>query len=122
MVEPVDVANSVRLEFLKDGRHLGDDTAPGTVSTCRRTSRVTWADRRGCDMSDEVTVAIACQGGGSHTAFTAGVLGELLPPIDDRTDRLVGLSGASTGSFAAVAGWYGRLADDTTAPAVSFDL
>ncbi len=73
-------------------------------------------------MSDEANVAIACQGGGSHTAFSAGVLQELLPAIQDRGDRLVGLSGTSGGAFAAVAGWYGHLADDTTAPAVLSDL
>jgi NTE family protein len=71
---------------------------------------------------DETNVAVACQGGGSHTAFTAGVLGELLPAIDRRGDRLVGLSGTSGGAFAAVAGWYGYLAEDTTAPAVLDDL
>jgi NTE family protein len=73
-------------------------------------------------MSDEANVAIACQGGGSHTAFTAGVLAELLPAIEDRGDRLVGLSGTSGGAFAALAGWYGYLADDTTAPEVLSDL
>ncbi|RXK50147.1 patatin-like phospholipase family protein [Halorientalis pallida] len=73
-------------------------------------------------MSDEANVAIACQGGGSHTAFTAGVLGELLPAVDDRGDRLVGLSGTSGGAFAALAGWYGHLAADTTAPVVLSDL
>ena len=73
-------------------------------------------------MSDEANVAIACQGGGSHTAFTAGVLSELLPAVDDRGDRLVGLSGTSGGAFAALAGWYGHLADDTTAPDVLSNL
>jgi NTE family protein len=55
-------------------------------------------------------VAIACQGGGSHTAFTAGVLETLLPHIEARDDcRLVGLSGTSGGAVSAVAGWYGYL-------------
>ena len=40
-------------------------------------------------------VAIACQGGGSHTAFTAGVLRTLLPELADSDYRLVGLSGTS---------------------------
>ena len=40
-------------------------------------------------------VAIACQGGGSHTAFTAGVLQTLLPELADSDYRLVGLSGTS---------------------------
>jgi NTE family protein len=55
-------------------------------------------------------VAIACQGGGSHTAFTAGVLETLLPELHAREDtRLVGLSGTSGGAVSALAGWYGYL-------------
>ncbi|MFT4921849.1 MAG: NTE family protein [Haloarculaceae archaeon] len=57
-------------------------------------------------------VAIACQGGGSHTAFSAGVLRTILPWLDDRDDcRLVGLSGTSGGAVSALAGWYGYLSD-----------
>lgn len=61
----------------------------------------------------ERTVAIACQGGGSHAAFTAGVLATLL---EDRPEnyRVVGLSGASGGAVSATAAWYGLLADDRT--------
>jgi NTE family protein len=51
-------------------------------------------------------VAIACQGGGSHTAFTAGVLQHVLENWDD-DDELVGLSGTSGGALNAVAAWYG---------------
>ena len=55
-------------------------------------------------------VAIACQGGGSHTAFTAGVLETVLPHIEAADDcRLVGLSGTSGGAVSALAGWYGYL-------------
>jgi NTE family protein len=55
-------------------------------------------------------IAIACQGGGSHTAFTGGVLETVLPYIDARDDcRLVGLSGTSGGAVSALAGWYGYL-------------
>jgi NTE family protein len=61
-------------------------------------------------------IAIACQGGGSHTAFTAGVLSRLLPAIDRSDDTLVGLSGTSGGAFSAVTGWYGSLADGESAP------
>jgi NTE family protein len=52
-------------------------------------------------------VAIACQGGGSHTAFTAGVLKRLLR--DDELARydLVGLSGTSGGAICALLAWYG---------------
>jgi NTE family protein len=51
-------------------------------------------------------VAIACQGGGSHTAFTAGVLRHVLEHWDEN-DELVGLSGTSGGAINAVATWYG---------------
>ena len=49
-------------------------------------------------------VAIACQGGGSHTAFTAGVLQGILlesPPDID----IVALSGASGGAICATLAW-----------------
>lgn len=59
-------------------------------------------------------VAIACQGGGSHTAFTAGALQTLLSWLDRSDDRLVGLSGTSGGAFSAVGGWYGLLAPDAS--------
>jgi NTE family protein len=52
---------------------------------------------------DEPTrVAIACQGGGSHTAFTCGVLRRLLAAWDDGYE-LVGISGSSGGAFNALA-------------------
>jgi len=54
-------------------------------------------------------VAIACQGGGSHTAFTAGVLQEILSEWDDENYDLVGISGTSGGAFNALATWYGLL-------------
>jgi NTE family protein len=56
-------------------------------------------------------VAIACQGGGSHTAFTGGVLKGLLPHLEAVDCQLVGLSGTSGGAVSAVAGWYGYLDD-----------
>ena len=52
------------------------------------------------------TVAIACQGGGSHTAFTGGVLQRLLA---DGNHRVVGLSGTSGGAVCALLAWYGLL-------------
>jgi NTE family protein len=52
------------------------------------------------------TVAIACQGGGSHTAFTGGVLQRLLA---DGNHRIVGLSGTSGGAVCALLAWYGLL-------------
>ncbi|MFC6976059.1 patatin-like phospholipase family protein [Halomicroarcula sp. GCM10025709] len=59
---------------------------------------------------DPTRVAIACQGGGSHTAFTAGVLCALFDDWDDG-DELVGISGTSGGAFNALAAWYGLLTD-----------
>ena len=56
-------------------------------------------------------VAIACQGGGSHTAFTAGVLRTLLPELADSDYRLVGLSGTSGGAISATAALSGYLDD-----------
>ena len=58
-------------------------------------------------------IAIACQGGGSHTAFTAGVLRHLLAErIHDRYD-LIGLTGTSGGAVCATAVLYG-LAKEAT--------
>ncbi len=51
-------------------------------------------------------VAIACQGGGSHTAFTAGALKRLLK--DDRYE-IVALSGTSGGAICAFLAWYALL-------------
>ena len=69
--------------------------------------------RRG-DHGSPTKVAIACQGGGSHTAFTAGVLKGLLPEIvPDPSYELVGLSGTSGGAVSAVAAWQGLYVDGT---------
>ena len=51
-------------------------------------------------------IALACQGGGSHTAFTAGVLTELLAN-DNREIRA--LSGTSGGAVCAFLAWSGLL-------------
>ena len=58
-------------------------------------------------------VAIACQGGGSHTAFTAGVLKHLLK--EDRPFDVVGLSGTSGGAICAALAWQGLLLGGGTA-------
>ncbi|MBV9413690.1 MAG: patatin-like phospholipase family protein, partial [Solirubrobacterales bacterium] len=50
-------------------------------------------------------IAIACQGGGSHTAFTAGVLDRLCGDVLD-THEIVGLSGTSGGAVCALLAWY----------------
>jgi NTE family protein len=64
-------------------------------------------------MSETPTkVAIACQGGGSHTAFTAGALQRLLPEIASAGYDIVGFSGTSGGSVCALLGWYGTVSPD----------
>jgi NTE family protein len=51
-------------------------------------------------------VAIACEGGGSHTAFTAGVLDRLLA---EESIEIVALSGTSGGAVCATLAWRGLL-------------
>ena len=48
-------------------------------------------------------IAIACQGGGSHTAFTAGALKRLLGV---ERYQVVALSGTSGGAICALLAWY----------------
>ena len=60
-------------------------------------------------MTDKQKIAIACQGGGSHTAFTASVLKKLLEKGVHQTYDLVGLSGTSGGAICATASLYGLL-------------
>lgn len=54
-------------------------------------------------------VAIACQGGGSHTAFTAGVLKQIVLQEPQRNYRIMGVSGTSGGAICALLAWYGLL-------------
>ncbi|WP_440764806.1 patatin-like phospholipase family protein [Natronorubrum sp. DTA7] len=61
--------------------------------------------------TNETNVAIACQGGGSHTAFTAGVLRELLGSIPEEY-TIVGFSGTSGGAACASLAWYGHVHPD----------
>lgn len=56
-------------------------------------------------------VAIACQGGGSHTAFTAGVLQGLMESLPEDVD-LVALSGTSGGAICAALAWDGLVRND----------
>jgi NTE family protein len=56
-------------------------------------------------------VAIACQGGGSHTAFTAGVLQSLLTNLPDDVD-VVALTGTSGGAICATLAWEGFVRND----------
>jgi NTE family protein len=54
-------------------------------------------------------VVIACQGGGSHTAFTAGVLKRLFQSAELSRYQIVGLSGTSGGAVCALLTWYALL-------------
>ena len=57
------------------------------------------------DQVEPIRVAIACQGGGSHTAFTAGVLKRLFDSDDIARYDVVGLSGTSGGAVCALLAW-----------------
>lgn len=63
-------------------------------------------------MSGIPTVAIACQGGGSHAAFVAGVLDALLDDEHYPHFHIVGLSGTSGGALCAALAWRGLVKDD----------
>ena len=54
-------------------------------------------------------IAIACQGGGSQTAFTAGVLRGLFSNGIDQTHEIVALTGTSGGAVNSAIAWYGML-------------
>ena len=76
------------------------------------------------DMSDtgyKKRVAIACQGGGSHTAFTAGVLKGLLRPGTLQEHEVVALSGTSGGAVCALLAWHNLLEGDTAGAAEDLD-
>jgi NTE family protein len=66
-------------------------------------------------------VAVACQGGGSHTAFTAGVLKRLLRDEALARYELVGLSGTSGGAICALLAWYGLAGEDPDRPGELLD-
>lgn len=60
-------------------------------------------------------VGIACQGGGSHTAFTAGVLKKILkesPNLNKKGYKIIDFSGSSGGAICALLTWYGLLQND----------
>jgi NTE family protein len=54
-------------------------------------------------------VAIACQGGGSLTAFASGVLVEFLQAAQTGKFDIVAFSGTSGGAICALLAWYGLL-------------
>ena len=55
-------------------------------------------------------IAIACQGGGAHAAFAAGVLKKILEEIRSNNEyQIVALSGTSGGAICALLAWYGLI-------------
>jgi NTE family protein len=54
-------------------------------------------------------IAIACQGGGSQTAFTEGVLKALFDHNIHHDKQIVGLTGTSGGALNAALAWYDLL-------------
>jgi NTE family protein len=70
------------------------ESSPGSITA-----------RGQADDGGERRVAIACQGGGSHTAFTAGVLSRLLGAAELEDHRVVALSGTSGGAVCALLAW-----------------
>lgn len=65
------------------------------------------------DDDKKTRVAIACQGGGSHTSFTGGVLQGLLAAVPSDVE-VVALSGTSGGAICAALAWEGLLKNDTS--------
>src|SRR5215212_5429549 len=54
-------------------------------------------------------IAVACQGGGSHAAFTAGVLKALLRAEQTADFQIMAFSGTSGGAISALLAWHGLL-------------
>jgi predicted acylesterase/phospholipase RssA len=61
------------------------------------------------EAAPHATVALACQGGGSHAAYTAGVLKAILRHQTTHPYRVIGFSGTSGGAICALLAWYGQL-------------
>jgi NTE family protein len=72
-------------------------------------------------MGNKKRVAIACQGGGSHTAFTAGVLKGLLRSGTLQEHEVVALSGTSGGAVCALLAWHNLLGDDAAGAVEDLD-
>ena len=73
------------------------------------------------EASNKKRVAIACQGGGSHTAFTAGVLKGLLRSGRLQEHEVVAFSGTSGGAVCALLAWHNLLKGDAAGAAEDLD-
>lgn len=69
---------------------------------------------------DRNNVAIACQGGGSQTAFTAGVLKAFLEHEVHHKKNIVSFSGTSGGAICATLAWFAlrKAAQDNESPSI----
>jgi NTE family protein len=72
-------------------------------------------------MGNKKRVAIACQGGGSHTAFTAGVLKGLLRSGTLQEHEVVAFSGTSGGAVCALLAWHNLLGSNAAGAAEDLD-
>lgn len=59
-----------------------------------------------------IKIALACQGGGSQTAFTAGALKALCDAELGHNFEVVGISGTSGGAVCAALVWYAHLKNE----------
>jgi NTE family protein len=89
-------------------------TAPGrptanAASPSRQRSTPEPARQGGAPGSTRPQIAVACQGGGSHAAFTAGVLKALLRAEQTGDYQLMAFSGTSGGAISALLAWHGLL-------------
>jgi NTE family protein len=82
----------------RPGQAAAERAAPEAPAIGSRTSRSATTPRR--------RIAIACQGGGSQTAFTAGVFKGLFEAGVQQDFDIVSLSGTSGGSICATLAWY----------------
>ena len=57
-------------------------------------------------MKTKTKIAIACQGGGSQTAFTAGALKALCEANIEEEFEVVSISGTSGGAVCAALVWF----------------
>jgi predicted acylesterase/phospholipase RssA len=62
-------------------------------------------------INDPTRIAIACQGGSTHTAFTAGALEALFRDRNLKNFDVIGLSGTSGGAMCALLAWFGLVTE-----------
>jgi NTE family protein len=88
----------------RPGKAGAEKAAPEAPAVGKKTSRTRSTDKR--------RIAIACQGGGSQTAFTAGVLKGLFEAGVQNEFDIVSLSGTSGGAICATLAWYALIKGD----------